>query len=95
MHELQTQKTVNLCKILNNVKVKICKHLTSEFKVNKSLRQGNAIAPLLINVVLETAIRRSNVETVGNIFDKCSQIMDYGDDLVIMWRKLQDVQEVH
>jgi hypothetical protein len=32
---------------------------------------------------------------VGNIFDKCSQIMDYGDDLVIMWRKLQDVQEVH
>jgi len=46
-----------MCKILNNVKVRICKHLTSQFKVNKAFRQGDAIAPLLLNVVLETAIK--------------------------------------
>jgi len=42
---------------------------------------------------METATRRPKEETQGTIFDKCSQIMAYVDDVVIMWRKLQDVQE--
>jgi hypothetical protein len=42
---------------------KISKHLSSVFKVNKDLRQGDATAPLLFNVVLEIAFRRSEVET--------------------------------
>jgi hypothetical protein len=48
-----------LCRILNNeiyAKVKIGKHLSSEFKMSKDLRQGNANAPVLFNVVLESAI---------------------------------------
>jgi len=44
--------------------------------------------------VLETAIRRSKVETRGTIFDRCSQITAYADDVVIMGRRLQDVEEV-
>jgi hypothetical protein len=44
--------------------------------------------------VLEIAIRISKVETKGTIFDKCSQIMSYADDVVIMGRRLQDVKEV-
>jgi sorting nexin-29 len=48
------------------------------------LRQGDAIARLLFIIALETAIRRSKVETWGTIFDKCSQIMAYADDVVIM-----------
>jgi len=51
-------------------KVKIGKHLSSEFKVNKGLRQGYAIVPLLLNTVLDVAIRRSTVETQGTIFKK-------------------------
>jgi hypothetical protein len=53
-------KLLNLCRILNNeiyCKVKIVKLLSSEFKVNKGLRQGDAIAHFLFNAVLETAIR--------------------------------------
>jgi len=45
-----------LCRSLNNevyAKVKIGKHLSSEFKINKSLRQENVIAPLLFNRLLE------------------------------------------
>jgi hypothetical protein len=49
-------------------------------KVNLGFRQGVAIARLLFNVVLETVIRRSKIETGGTIFDKCSQIMVYDDD---------------
>ena len=57
------------------------------------MRQGDAIASFLFNVVLEIAMRRSKVETRGTIFDKCSQIMAYADD-VIMGRRIKDVEEV-
>jgi len=58
------------------------------------LRQGDAIAPLLFNVVLETAIRKSKVQIHGTTFDRCSQITAYADDVFIMGRWLQDVKEV-
>jgi len=55
-----------LCRILDNgiyARVKTGKHLSFECKFNKGLREGDAIAPLLFNVVLETAVGRSKVET--------------------------------
>ena len=58
------------------------------------MRQGDALVPLLFNVVLEIANRKSKVQTWGTIFDRCSQIMAYADDVVIMGRRLQDVNEV-
>jgi len=83
-----------LCRIINNeiyAEVKIGKHLSSKLKVNKDLRQGYAIAPVLFNILLETAIRRSKVVTWGSIFDKFSHIMANADD-VIMGRRLQDLE---
>jgi hypothetical protein len=80
-----------LGRILNNeiyAKVKIGRHLSSEFKVNKGLRQGDAIDPLLFNVVLETAIRIFTAETQRIIFDKYSQIMAYDDGVVTKGRRL-------
>jgi hypothetical protein len=62
-------------RILNNeihAKAKIGRHLSSELKVNKGLEQGDAIAPLLFNMVMEIAIRRPRVETRIIIFQKCS-----------------------
>ena len=49
---------------------------------------------MLFNVVLEISPRRSKVETWRTIFDKCSQIMAYADDVVIMRRRSQDVTGV-
>jgi hypothetical protein len=61
------------------------------------LRQRDAIAPLLLNVVLKAAIRGSKVDTRGNMFDKCttcSQIMVYADDVAIIGRRLQGMKDV-
>ena len=44
--------------------------------------------------MLKIAIRRSKAEKRGTIFDKCSLIMAYADNVVIMARRLQDVEEV-
>jgi hypothetical protein len=85
MHSLGfPKKCAKLCRILNNkmyAKVKIRKHSSSEFKVNEGLRQGDEIATLLLNLVLETAIRKSKVETRRIIFDKCSKLLH----IIKMW----------
>ena len=47
------------------------------------LRRGDAVAPLLLNIVLEIAIIRCNLETRGTIFDKCGQSMAYADDVIM------------
>jgi hypothetical protein len=44
--------------------------------------------------VLDTSIGRSKVETRGTTFDRCSQIITYVEDVVVMGRGLQDVEEV-
>ena len=49
---------------------------SSEFKVNKGLRQGDAKTPLLFNVVLEIAFRNFEVETEGTVVDRF--FSDYG-----------------
>jgi hypothetical protein len=59
-----------------------------------SLRQGDAIAPLLFDIVLEIAIQRSNIGTQGTIFNKCSHIIAYTNDIVIMGRRIEDVKEM-
>ena len=58
------------------------------------MRQGDAVTPLLLNIVLETASTRSKVEIQGTIFDKCNQITAYADDVVITGRRLQNIEEV-
>jgi hypothetical protein len=57
------------------------------------LRHGDAIALLLFNIMLETAIISSKVDTQGTIFDKCSQIVAYGGDVVVIGKRLQDFEE--
>jgi hypothetical protein len=52
------------------------------------------VSRIRVNVVLETAIRRSKVETREIIFDKRSQIMSPADGGVIVRRRLQSVKEV-
>jgi len=99
MHKLcfPKKKIFKLCRILNNeidVKDKMGKRLSSEFKYIKVLRQVDAIAPLLFNVVLEIAVGRSEVKTRGKLFDKCSQIKACADDVIIMGRRVQDVRDV-
>jgi hypothetical protein len=59
-----------LCRIFKSeifAKVKIDKHLSSEFKVNICLRQRDVIVSLLFNVVLRIAIRRYKFNVYGPV----------------------------
>ena len=48
--------------------VKIGRHIIKEFEIQKGLRQGDAIAPILFNVALEIAIRKSGIQMEGTTF---------------------------
>ena len=59
------------------------------------MRQGDVIAPLLFNMVVETAIRRSKVGTQETIFKKCSQIMAHAEDAVLWEEDYKMLKYLH
>jgi hypothetical protein len=42
-------------------------------------------------MLLDIGIGKYEVKTLGNLFDKCRQIMAYPDDVIVMGGRLQDV----
>lgn len=73
-------------------KVKVNGKLTSPFKVNTGLRQGDSLAPLLFNIILQTIIARASLDEGGNIFYKGIQLLAYADDVVIAGRSLLNIK---
>src|SRR6202012_3044151 len=63
------------------------------FEAMDGLRQGDGLAALFFNIVLEKVIRESNVETSGTIFRKLSQLLGYADDLDLIGRDVDTVKE--
>jgi hypothetical protein len=58
------------------------------------LRQEDAIIPWLLNIVSDIVIGRSEVETWGIIFYKCSKFTAYPDAVVTMGGGLKDIDKV-
>ena len=73
--------------------VRIRNNLSEAFEAMDGLRQGDGLAALFFNIVLEKVIRESNVETSGNIFRKLSQLLGYADDLDLIGRNVDTVKE--
>jgi sorting nexin-29 len=82
-----TMKTVQ-CRI------KIQNDISEQFETN-SLRQGDVLACLLFNVVLEKVMRDVGILNSGTIYNKSTQVLAYADDDInIIGRYLQDTIEV-
>jgi len=65
---------------------------TEKFHINTGLRQVDALSTLLFNLFLEGIIRK--LDTRGNISTKLAQLCAYVDDLVIIARTLNAVDEM-
>jgi hypothetical protein len=90
------QKLIRLARLtLTNVncRVRIANDLSDPFDNKDGLRQGDSLAQLFFNVVLEYAIRKSGIETYGTIFHKSSQILAYADDVDIIARNGDQLQQ--
>lgn len=74
-------------------RIRIRNNLSDIFEAEEGLRQGDGLAALFFNIVLEKVIRESNVETSGTIFRKLSQLLGYADDLDLIGRNVDIVKE--
>jgi hypothetical protein len=89
-------KLISLTKLtLNGAKsrVRIRNKLSDVFDIEEGLRQGDPLATLLFNLVLEAAVRTMDMDTNSTIFTKSSQLLGYADDLDIMGRNMEVVKE--
>ena len=75
--------------------VKIQSHLSEPIPTTRGVKQGDALACLLLfNIALEKVIRDSGIQTRGTIFFKAVQILAYADDIDLMTRTTPGLNEV-
>jgi hypothetical protein len=54
------------------------------FPINKSLKQGDALSPLLLNIVVESAFRRGQINQDGSKLNGTYQLLVYANDVNMM-----------
>jgi sorting nexin-29 len=74
--------------------IKIQNNITEQTETKKGLRQGDAPACLLFNVVLETVMRDAGILNSGIIYNKSTQVLAYADNINIIGRYMSDTIEV-
>jgi sorting nexin-29 len=67
--------------------------LSDPLDVTNGLRQGDALACLHFNIVLQKATNDSRIQTSGHIFVKPMRIIAYVDDVVLIARTRRDLVE--
>jgi len=73
--------------------VKLQNELSNSFRIGNGLRQGDSLACILFNIVLEKIIREANINQQGNIFYTSVQILAYADDIDIISRYPKSLRE--
>ena len=74
---------IKMCLNETYSRVQVGKHLSDMFPVNNVLKQGDALASLLFNIVVEYVIRRVQVNRNGLKLNGTHQHLVYVDDVNI------------
>lgn len=83
---------ITLSKTYNKVKVQT--KLSDRFLTVNGVRQGDSLSTILFNIGLEKVMRNVDINYKGTIFNRTRQCMAYADDIVIMSRSLEVLNEV-
>lgn len=73
--------------------VRIDGKLTTFFQIKKGLKQGDGLAPMLFNLVLEYIVRKTRIDVSSTIMHKSMQLAGYADDIDILGRTTLSIKE--
>lgn len=85
-----------MCKLVtenSQARVRINNSVSGPLQVKKGVKQGDGLAPVLFNLVLEAVIRRAKINRASTLINKSIQILGYADDLDIASRNLRAIKE--
>ena len=74
-------------------RVRVGKNLSDMFPIRNSLKQGDALSPLLFNFALEYAIRKDQVKQDGLKLNGTHQLLVYADDIYVLGRSVHTLKE--
>ena len=90
-------KLINLTTMtLDNTSCKVLVEgqVSESFRVERGLKQGDPVSPILFNLVLEGIIRRGGLFRTGVIYRQKHQLLAYADDIVIVTRTRNELRQV-
>jgi hypothetical protein len=96
LYNIPTEKLVRLIKMCVNEtysRDRVGKNLSEIFPVRNGLKQGDALSPLLFNLVLEYAIKSVQVYQDGLKLNGTLQLLAYSDDVNILGGSGHTVRE--
>jgi len=86
-------RLIKMCLIEMYSRVRVGKNLSEMFPIRNSLKQGDALLPLLFNYALEYAIKRVQVNQDGLKLNGTHQLLAYADDVNILEGSVHTVKE--
>jgi hypothetical protein len=89
-------KLVRLVKMFINEtysRVGVGKHLSEPFPIKNSLKEGDALSPLLVYFPLEYAIRRVPANQEGLKLNGTHQLLVYADDVYILGGSIHAIKK--
>lgn len=75
-------------------RVRVDNQLSEPFEINSGLKQGDALSPLLFNVILEKAIRAAQIKTELLTANGPKLFLAYADDIDLVGNNVITVKEI-
>jgi hypothetical protein len=69
------------------------KHLSDSFPIQNSLKQGDALSPLLFNLAIEYAIRKVQESHVGLKWNGTHRLLAYADDVNLLGDNIDTINK--